>query len=197
MQSMLYTIGMAVDRAAEAGYTVRLLIGGQWVEGLVAANDGVGIVLECLDGGHVVAKIEHVAAVRVLSESPYRAPIEGPDDIGAMPMPGPMQVAMRAALDDDDHVHEQQERYRARRTTLRAALEGAGFRIDHSHGALYLWATRDEPCWDTVADLADRGILVAPGDFYGAAGERHVRIALTATDERIAAAADRLTAPLL
>jgi hypothetical protein len=89
MQSMLYTIGMAVDRAAEAGYTVSLLIGGQWVEGLVAANDGVGIVLECLDGGHVVAKIEHVAAVRVLSESPYRAPIEGPDDLEAMPMPGP------------------------------------------------------------------------------------------------------------
>ncbi len=89
MHSMLYTIGMAVDRAAEAGYTVGLLIGGQWVEGLVAANDGVGIVLECLDGGHVVAKIEHVAAVRVMSESPYRAPIEGRDGFDAVPMPGP------------------------------------------------------------------------------------------------------------
>ncbi|HVX68850.1 MAG TPA: succinyldiaminopimelate transaminase, partial [Mycobacteriales bacterium] len=37
-----------------------------------------------------------------------------------------------------------------------------------------------------------RGILAAPGSFYGTAGTRHVRIALTATDERIAAAADRL-----
>jgi succinyldiaminopimelate transaminase len=112
-------------------------------------------------------------------------------NLGLM-MPGPMQVAMRVALDDDEHVREQQARYRSRRATLRSALEAAGFRIDHSQGALYLWATRDEPCWDTVSDLADRGILVAPGDFYGPAGERHVRVALTASDERVAAAASRL-----
>jgi aspartate/methionine/tyrosine aminotransferase len=103
-----------------------------------------------------------------------------------------MQVAMRAALDDDTHVAEQQERYRARRAGLRTALEGAGFRIDHSQGALYLWATRGEPCWDTVAALAEQGILVAPGDFYGPAGARHVRVAITATDERVAAATARL-----
>ena len=46
----------------------------------------------------------------------------------------------------------------------------------------------------TVAELAELGILVAPGDFYGPAGARHVRVALTATDERVAAAAERLTA---
>jgi aspartate/methionine/tyrosine aminotransferase len=40
--------------------------------------------------------------------------------------------------------------------------------------------------------LADRGILVAPGDFYGPAGARNVRVALTATDERVAAAVERL-----
>ena len=99
---------------------------------------------------------------------------------------------MGAALGDDAHVAEQHARYAARRTPLRAALEAAGFRIDHSEASLYLWATRDEPCWDTVAWLADRGILVAPGDFYGRAGARHVRVALTATDERVAAAAARL-----
>jgi succinyldiaminopimelate transaminase len=107
-------------------------------------------------------------------------------------MPGPQQRAMVAALDDDEHVAEQHARYAARRTTLRRALEGAGFRIDHSEGSLYLWATRDEPCWDTVARLAGLGILVAPGSFYGQAGARHVRIAFTATDERVAAAAERL-----
>ena len=51
-------------------------------------------------------------------------------------------------------------------------------------GGLYIWATREEDCWTTVSELADRGILVAPGAFYGAAGRQHVRIALTATDER-------------
>ncbi|MET0467912.1 MAG: succinyldiaminopimelate transaminase [Aeromicrobium sp.] len=107
-------------------------------------------------------------------------------------LPTPVAAAMQAALGDDAHVDEQRERYLARRATLRAALEGAGFRIDHSQGSLYLWATRDEPCRETVDWLAERGILVAPGDFYGATGSHHVRFAFTATDERIAAAASRL-----
>ncbi len=112
-------------------------------------------------------------------------------NLGLM-MPAPQQAAMVAALDDDAHAEEQQARYAARRTTLRAALEAAGFRIDHSEASLYLWATRDEDCWDTVSWLADQGILAAPGAFYGRAGQRHVRVALTATDERVAAAAARL-----
>src|SRR4051812_36026965 len=112
-------------------------------------------------------------------------------NLGLM-MPGPQQHAMVGALDDDAHVAEQHARYAARRTTLRATLESAGFRIDHSEASLYLWATRDEPCWDTVAWLAERGVLVAPGSFYGRAGARHVRVAFTATDERVGAAAERL-----
>lgn len=107
-------------------------------------------------------------------------------------MPGPQQRAMAAALADDEHVAVQHARYAARRAALRPALERAGFRIDHSEASLYLWATRDEDCWETVSWLAERGILVAPGAFYGAAGARHVRVALTATDERIAAAVARL-----
>ncbi len=107
--------------------------------------------------------------------------------------PAPVQAATVAALGDDRHVTEQRERYAARRTALREALLGHGFRIEHSEASLYLWATRDEGCWDTVSWLAERGLLVAPGDFYGAAGARHVRIAFTATDERVAAAVARLT----
>jgi succinyldiaminopimelate transaminase len=112
-------------------------------------------------------------------------------NLGLM-MPGPQQRAMVAALEDDTHAEEQHARYALRRATLRAALEGSGFRIDHSEASLYLWATRDESCWDTVASLAKLGILVAPGAFYGQAGARHVRVAFTATDERVAAAAERL-----
>jgi len=112
-------------------------------------------------------------------------------NLGLM-MPGPQQRAMIAALCDDRHAEEQHERYAARRSKLRSALESAGFRIDHSEASLYLWATRDEPCWDTVAWLAERGVLVAPGEFYGRAGHQHVRVAFTATDERVAAAVVRL-----
>ena len=107
-------------------------------------------------------------------------------------MPGPQQVAMRAALDDDAHVAEQHARYALRRGLLKAALEGAGFRVDNSEASLYLWATRGEPCWDTVSWLADRGILAAPGEFYGRAGAEHVRVAFTATDERVETACARL-----
>ena len=107
-------------------------------------------------------------------------------------MPGPQQVAMAAALADDVHVEEQRERYAARRAVLRRALEGAGFRIDHSEASLYLWATRGRGLLADRGRLAELGILVAPGAFYGAAGREHVRVALTVTDERAGAAADRL-----
>ncbi|NGO08545.1 succinyldiaminopimelate transaminase [Streptomyces sp. HC44] len=111
---------------------------------------------------------------------------------GGMMTPAPTQAAVVAALGDDTHVREQRERYAARRAPLREALLRHGFRIEHSEASLYLWATRDESCWDTVAHLAELGILVAPGDFYGPAGERFVRVALTATDERVRAAVERL-----
>ncbi|MER7764690.1 succinyldiaminopimelate transaminase [Streptomyces sp. NPDC097619] len=111
---------------------------------------------------------------------------------GGMMIPAPVQAATVAALGDDAHVAEQRERYAARRSALRAALEAHGFRVEHSEASLYLWATRDENCWDTVAALAELGVLVAPGDFYGEAGNRFVRVAFTATDERVAAAVKRL-----
>ncbi len=111
---------------------------------------------------------------------------------GGLMTSAPTQAAAVAALGDDTHVREQRERYAARRTALRGALLKHGFSIEHSEASLYLWATRDESCWDTVAHLAELGILVAPGDFYGPAGERFVRVALTATDERVRTAVERL-----
>jgi succinyldiaminopimelate transaminase len=109
-----------------------------------------------------------------------------------MMVPTPVQAAMVAALDDDAHEGEQRERYARRRAALLPALQSAGLAVDDSEAGLYLWATRGEPCRDTVAWLAQRGILVAPGEFYGPRGSQHVRVALTATDERVDAAVARL-----
>ena len=111
-----------------------------------------------------------------------------------MMVPGPIQAAMLAALDDDEHEAAQRERYRRRRELLLGAFRTAGFTVEHSEAGLYLWATRGEPCRQTVDSLARQGILVAPGDFYGPAGARHVRVALTATDERVQTAVTRLSA---
>jgi len=122
-----------------------------------------------------------------------------------MMVPWPVQQAMVAALGDDTHVAQQRARYGVRRGQLWSALQGAGYRIEHSEAGLYLWATTDQGDsgdpraatnlanpWPLLAKMAELGILVAPGSFYGAAGTSHVRIALTATDERVSAAVSRL-----
>lgn len=111
-----------------------------------------------------------------------------------MMVPLPIQKAMTVALGDQDHVEQQRERYAARRQQLITAFSAAGFRIDDSEGSLYLWVSRDEDCRITHSWLAERGILGAPGDFYGPSGARHIRIAFTATDERVQAAVERLLA---
>lgn len=117
--------------------------------------------------------------------------LEARKHIGMM-MPGPVQAAMVAGLGDHAHVAAQRSLYGARRATLSRALVAAGFTIDDSVAGLYVWATRGEDAWRSVAWLADRGIVVAPGSFYGAAGAGHVRVALTASDEHIDQAALRL-----
>jgi len=111
---------------------------------------------------------------------------------GMMP-PAPVQAAMLVALGDDAHVAAQKELYRARRAVLKPALEASGLRIDESAAGLYLWATEGRDAWETIAALADRGILAGPGPFYGSFSPEHVRFSLTGSDERIAAAASRLT----
>jgi succinyldiaminopimelate transaminase len=113
-----------------------------------------------------------------------------------MIVPAPVQAAMVAALSDDAHAIEQKARYAARRQILSAALTGAGFRIEHSEAGLYLWATRPGlDCWGACELLAaECGILAGPGSMYGAAGNNYIRVALTATDERVSAAGARLRA---
>jgi succinyldiaminopimelate transaminase len=111
-----------------------------------------------------------------------------------MMVPAPVQAAMVAALTDDAHAEYQRSVYLARRERLRPALEAAGWTVEHSEAGLYLWASH--PSFDCHASVqrlaADAGILVAPGAFYGASGGQHIRVALTATDERIDAAVVRL-----
>jgi succinyldiaminopimelate transaminase len=110
-----------------------------------------------------------------------------------MMMPGPVQAAAVAALTDDTHADEQRARYAARRDRLWPAVESAGWTVEESAAGLYLWAAHPGlDGWSSVHRLAQAGILVAPGEFYGPRGTRHIRVALTATDERIDAAVSRL-----
>lgn len=169
------------------------------------ATDGVPSVLDPRVAG---GSLDGLLAVYSLSKQSnlagYRAAFVAGDPALIRPLlelrkhaglivPGPVQAATAAALADDAHVVEQRERYRRRRGLLRSALEDAGYVVDRSHAGLYLWTrpeAGDQDSWATVADLAGLGILAAPGAFYG--DPVHVRIALTASDERIAEAAARL-----
>ena len=110
-----------------------------------------------------------------------------------MMVPLPVQVAMVAALSDEEHVVQQRARYNARRATLAPALRTAGFTIENSEAGLYIWATRKENCWDSVSWLAELGIIATPGVFYGDLGAFHIRIAMTATDAQISEAAARIS----
>ena len=111
-----------------------------------------------------------------------------------MIVPYPVQEAMRVALGDDAHVEAQKDLYRGRRDRLVPALLDFGLEIKDSDAGLYLWSTAGESTWDTVARLAERGIVVGPGVFYGEAGNGFIRVALTGSDERIDAAVSRLAA---
>lgn len=117
--------------------------------------------------------------------------LTGRKHLGLMP-PAPVQAAMVTALGDDAHVRAQKVRYAARRAVLKPAVEAAGFRIDRSEAGLYLWATEGRDAWESLGRLADLGILAGPGHFYGSHFPQHVRLSLTATDERIRTAAERL-----
>ena len=110
-----------------------------------------------------------------------------------MMMPAPIQHVTAVALSDEEHVKEQAQRYARRRARLRPALEQAGFEVEFSDAGLYLWCSNGERDWDQVQWFAERGIIVTPGNFYGAEGSRHIRIALTARDEAIDAVISRIS----
>lgn len=170
-----------------------------WTSAPVSVLDSQinGGSLDGLLAVHSLSKRSNLAGYRagfVAGDPAIVGPLlEARKNLGLM-LPTPVQAAMVAALDDAEHVAEQRGRYLRRRELLAPALEAAGYRIEHSEGSLYLWCTRDEDCRDSVAHLAGLGILVAPGDFYGEDCRSFVRVALTATDERIQAAAERLLA---
>ena len=124
------------------------------------------------------------------------APIVSVRKHSGLMVPAPVQHAMAVALNDTEHVERQRSVYAVRRALLLEALTDAGLDVDPDTAAgLYLWVAdpaNPTDSWALVNCLAELGILVAPGDFYGTAAHGRVRVALTATDERIQAAASRI-----
>jgi len=86
--SMIYTIGTALNRAQDNQLGVQILVEGQWVGGRVLAVDGHGVVIDSATGPgseHAVIRMDSVAAVRVSTRAPFQPPV----DPAAALMPSP------------------------------------------------------------------------------------------------------------
>ena len=68
-----------------------------------------------------------------------------------MIVPWPVQQAMVAALGDDAHVAQQKERYRRRRACCGRRWRAPASASTTPTPGLYLWATRGEDAWATIA----------------------------------------------
>ncbi len=102
---------------------------------------------------------------------------------GFMP-PHPVMAAAVAALGDDAHVEAQREVYERRLRRGVAMLDHLGVAAELPAGAFYLWVeapTGDG--WDLARHLAtEAGLITSPGEFYGAEGADHVRLAMVCSD---------------
>lgn len=141
---------------------------------------------------------------------------------GGLMVPGPVQAAAEAALDDDRHVAAQRRLYRERLERFTEILAGVGAPAPLPGGGLYLWApvpaafaapggstdgaAGGGPCdggtdaggprsaaWAFAEWLARAGgVVVSPGDLYGEAGRGHVRVAMVKPMDRLELVARRL-----
>jgi len=106
-----------------------------------------------------------------------------------------LQSAAETALQlPDVYLHEVQVRYRTRRDFLIQGLAELGWNVPKSKATMYLWV----PCppGTTSTDFAlsvlqQTGVVVTPGNAFGAGGEGYVRISLIAECDRLQQALNR------
>jgi succinyldiaminopimelate transaminase len=134
--------------------------------------------------GFVCAQPEIVDALRSFRPTVGTAPQEF------------VQRASVAAWSDDRHVEDVRELYRRKRDTILPALQAGGLRLAGSTATFYLWCDVGGPSEDFARRLLNQGVVVAPGSFFGPAGEGYVRFALVPTQAECERAAEILRAAL-
>jgi acetylornithine aminotransferase len=92
-----------------------------------------------------------------------------------------VQRAAVAAWSDEEHVERVRAGYRAKRDVILPALESAGLRHAGGDATFFLWLDAGEDAEAAAARLLERGLVLAPGSFFGAGGERFLRLALVPT----------------
>jgi LL-diaminopimelate aminotransferase len=107
-----------------------------------------------------------------------------------------LQTAAETALNlPDSYLQTVQDRYRTRRDFLIQGLGELGWQIPKTKATMYLWA----PCPPGISStdfalklLQETGVVVTPGNAFGAGGEGYMRISLIADCDRLAEALERL-----
>ncbi len=148
---------------------------------------------------HSVSKRSNLAGLRAgffAGDAEVVAYLRAVRQHAGLMVPGPVQAAAAAAYGDDGHVEVQRARYRGRLERLGAALGRLDIDASMPDGSFYLGCRKDGlDGWDLATMLAESvALVVSPGEFYGAAGSQHVRVAVVQPDERIELAARRLEA---
>jgi len=163
------------------------------------ATSSQSILQHGLDGViavHSLSKRSNLAGVRVGFYAGDAEIVEYLKEVrkhAGFMVPGPAQAAGVAALDDDDHVASQRDRYRWRLEFMAQTLtKWSGIDISMPDGGFYLWFDAAD-AWDFTERLAhEGGALVSPGDFYGTGGSHHVRVAVVQPDALLHTVARRL-----
>lgn len=107
-----------------------------------------------------------------------------------------VQEAGIAALTGDQSVVAKNNAVFARRRDLLvSALRAAGWKVRAPKATFYLWVptpagVSSVECVDRV--LTEAGVVITPGSGFGPSGEGYVRFSLTAPDQRIVEACERM-----
>jgi LL-diaminopimelate aminotransferase len=107
-----------------------------------------------------------------------------------------IQMAGMAALEGDQTcIEEINKEYASRRDILVDGLVNSGFSVEKPRATFYLWIEVPEgySSQETAGRLlTEAGIVVTPGNGFGAAGEGYIRIALTVGRERLKEVIERI-----
>ena len=159
------------------------------LESQVCGGDASGIL--CLYSMSKQSNMAGYRAALVAGDAPLvKAMTAYRKQVGLI-VPGPVQRAMRAALEDGEAVTAQRNVYARRLHALTEALGAYGYDAVMPQGGLYIWAqARSGDCWADMAELSRLGILASPGEFYG--DGRYLRFSSTIIDEQLDLALGRL-----
>jgi acetylornithine aminotransferase len=104
-----------------------------------------------------------------------------------------VQRASAAAWSDDAHVEAVRGTYARKRAVMLEATEALGLRNAGGDATFFLWLDAGARADALAAEWLERGVIVAPGSFFGPAGEGFLRLALVPSLEDCERAAERLS----